>query len=120
MKLFSSGEYNGSDLCRSDLRDPTEETERLILITDSSFLKPEDLAEAKFVLCLAQHDLERCNRKYKKNRPFVQEALLANSLRRFAVVLEKYYCAEDGWPLWGLWQGLEDMGIIDDQLKTIL
>ena len=86
---------------------------------DGIYLIPENLAEAKFVLCLAQQRLEASGQKYKKNRPIVRKALRTSTLKGFTKAIDGFKDRSDPPCLFGLYEGLADMDTIDCKYVVI-
>jgi hypothetical protein len=83
-----------------------------IAMASSGHLQPENLKEAKFILCLYQRFAEQYSPKNKKNRSIIQKALLTSTFEEFADV---YKNIEDGnywWLLCGLDHWLADLGLL--------
>ena len=121
MKFSDEMQYTLSDIIKCDL-DWKAEIRINTLDDFSESLIPEDLTEAKYVLCMAQKYLEAVDEKFKWNRPIVKKALLTSTLWQFAkVVLDDFEGEGDpnGDHLDGLYGFLRNVGIIDDNYNVI-
>ena len=76
-------------------------------------LIPEDLPEAKYIVCYVQFELEAKDQKFTRNRRFLYEALSASTLEQFAKALEKFNLYEECFAFDGLYDLLGGWGIVD-------
>jgi len=87
----------------------------IIKLTNQSFLMPENLEDAKYILCLVQKELEASSERFIKNRSIIFNALITSTLKDFAEAIEHFDVGKGKSPLIGLYKGLENMGIVDSK-----